>query len=204
MTASPDVIFNTTQIPHLLTILIFLPTAGIAVMAFFHNDIHIKHVAFWTSAAEFCLSLALYAWFDPATHRMQFAEVAQWIQTPPIHYALGIDGISLWLILLTTLLTPICVIASWTAIRTRVREFMIALLVMETTMVGVFCALDMVLFYVFWEMMLIPMYLIIGVWGGPNRIYAAIKFFLFTLTGSFLLLIAIIVGVTTVVELSSA
>src|SRR5438552_4030722 len=127
------------------------------------------------------------------THRMQFADVAQWIRTPPIHYALGIDGISLWLILLTTLLTPICVIASWTAIRTRVREFMIALLVMETTMVGVFCALDIVLFYVFWEMMLIPMYLIIGVWGGPNRIYAAIKFFLFTLTGSFLLLIAIIV-----------
>ena len=193
MTASPDVIFNTTQIPHLLTVLIFLPTAGVAVMAFFQNDTHIKHVAFWTSAAEFGLSLALYAWFDPATHRMQFAEVAQWIRTPPIHYALGIDGISLWLILLTTLLTPICVIASWTAIRTRVREFMIALLVMETTMVGVFCALDMVLFYVFWEMMLIPMYLIIGVWGGPNRIYAAIKFFLFTLSGSFLLLIAIIV-----------
>src|SRR5438552_4343741 len=193
MTASPDVIFNTTQIPHLLTLLIFLPTAGVAVMAFFQNDTHIKHVAFWTSAAEFGLSLALYAWFDPATPRMQFAEVAQWIRTPPIHYALGIDGISLWLILLTTLLTPICVIASWTAIRTRVREFMIALLVMETTMVGVFCALDMVLFYVFWEMMLIPMYLIIGVWGGPNRIYAAIKFFLFTLTGSFLLLIAIIV-----------
>jgi NADH-quinone oxidoreductase subunit M len=193
MTAAPDVIFNTTQIPHLLTLLIFLPTAGVAVMAFFQNDTHIKHVAFWTSAAEFCLSLALYAWFDPATHRMQFAEVAQWIRTPPIHYALGIDGISLWLILLTTLLTPICVIASWTAIQTRVREFMIALLVMETTMVGVFCALDMVLFYVFWEMMLIPMYLIIGVWGGPNRIYAAIKFFLFTLAGSFLLLIAIIV-----------
>jgi NADH-quinone oxidoreductase subunit M len=193
MTALPDVIFNTTQIPHLLTLLIFLPTAGVAVMAFFQNDTHIKHVAFWTSAAEFCLSLALYAWFDPATPRMQFAEVAQWIQTPPIHYALGIDGISLWLILLTTLLTPICIIASWTAIQTRVREFMIALLVMETTMVGVFCALDMVLFYVFWEMMLIPMYLIIGVWGGPNRIYAAIKFFLFTLAGSFLLLIAIIV-----------
>src|SRR5436309_4177301 len=193
MTASPDVIFNTTQIPHLLTLLIFLPTAGVAVMAFFQNDTHIKHVAFWTSAAEFCLSLALYAWFDPATHRMQFAEVAQWIRTPPVRYALGIDGISLWLILLTTLLTPICIVASWTAIKTRVREFMIAMLVMETTMVGVFCALDFVLFYVFWETMLIPMYLLIGVWGGPNRIYAAIKFFLYTLAGSLLLLVSLIV-----------
>src|SRR5438046_9055604 len=93
MTASPDDIFNTTQIPHLLTVLIFLPTAGVAVMAFFQNDTHIKHVAFWTSAAEFCLSLALYAWFDPMTHRMQFAEVAQWIPTPPIHSPLRTTGI---------------------------------------------------------------------------------------------------------------
>jgi NADH-quinone oxidoreductase subunit M len=193
MTTAPDLILNTTALPHLLTLLIFLPLAGVAIMAFFQNPSQIKHVAFWTSGLEFLLSLALYAWFDPTTPRMQFSEVAQWIQAPPIRYAVGIDGISLWLILLTTLLTPICVIASWTSIKTRVREFMIALLVMETTMVGVFCALDFVLFYVFWEMMLIPMYLIIGIWGGPNRIYAAIKFFLFTLAGSFLLLIAIIV-----------
>ncbi|HEY3197570.1 MAG TPA: proton-conducting transporter membrane subunit, partial [Nitrospirales bacterium] len=180
MTTAPDLILNTTALPHLLTLLIFLPLAGVAIMAFFQNPSQIKHVAFWTSGLEFLLSLALYAWFDPTTPRMQFSEVAQWIQAPPIRYAVGIDGISLWLILLTTLLTPICVIASWTSIKTRVREFMIALLVMETTMVGVFCALDFVLFYVFWEMMLIPMYLIIGIWGGPNRIYAAIKFFLFT------------------------
>ena len=193
MTTASGLMLNTTPFPHLLTLLIFLPLAGVGIMTFFRNDSQIKQVAFWTAASEFLLSLVLYAWFDPATPRMQFAEVAQWIRTPPIRYALGIDGISLWLILLTTLLTPICVIASWTAIRSRVREFMIALLVMETTMVGVFCALDFVLFYVFWEMMLIPMYLIIGVWGGPNRIYAAIKFFLFTLAGSFLLLIAIIV-----------
>jgi len=193
MTTASGLMLNTTPVPHLLTLLIFLPLAGVGIMTFFRNDSQIKQVAFWTAASEFLLSLALYAWFDPATPRMQFAEVGQWIRTPPIRYALGIDGISLWLILLTTLLTPICMIASWTAIRSRVREFMIALLVMETTMVGVFCALDFVLFYVFWEMMLIPMYLIIGVWGGPNRIYAAIKFFLFTLAGSFLLLIAIIV-----------
>ncbi len=124
---------------------------------------------------------------------MQFGEVVPWIARPSISYAVGIDGISLWLVLLTTLLTPICVVCSWTAIKSRVREFMIALLVMETAMVGVFCALNFVLFYIFWEAMLIPMYLLIGVWGGPNRIYAAIKFFLYTLAGSLLLLIAIIV-----------
>jgi NADH-quinone oxidoreductase subunit M len=193
MTIMPDVILNTTAIPHLLTLLIFIPVAGVAIMMVFRDDTQIKHVALWTSVLEFFLSLALYAWFDPTTASMQFGEILQWMDTPPIRYALGIDGISLWLILLTTLLTPICVVASWTAIRTRVREFMIALLLMETTMVGVFCALDFVLFYMFWETMLVPMYLIIGVWGGPNRIYAAIKFFLFTLAGSFLLLIAIIV-----------
>ena len=188
-----DVIYNTTALPHLLTLLIFLPVLGVAMMAFVKEEASIKHLAFWTAAVEFLLSLALYFWFDPGTHKMQFGEIAQWISTPPIRYALGIDGISLWLILLTTLLTPICVVASWTAIKTSVREFMIALLVMETAMVGVFCALDFVLFYIFWEAMLIPMYLLIGVWGGPNRIYAAIKFFLFTLAGSFLLLVAIIV-----------
>src|SRR2546425_2071135 len=124
---------------------------------------------------------------------MQFGEVVRWITTPPIRYAVGIDGISLWVVLLTTLLMPICVVCSWTAIKSRVREFMITLLAMETALLGVFCALDFVLFYVFWEAMLIPMYLLIGVWGGPNRIYAAIKFFLYTLAGSLLLLVAIIV-----------
>jgi len=189
----PDVILNTTALPHLLTLLIFLPVLGVVMMAFFREEAAIKHIAFWTAGVEFVLSLLLYFWFDSTTHRMQFGEVAQWITAPLIRYAVGIDGISLWLILLTTLLTPICVVCSWTAIKTRVREFMIALLVMETTMVGVFCALDFVLFYVFWEAMLVPMYLLIGVWGGPNRIYAAVKFFLYTLAGSLLLLVAIIV-----------
>jgi NADH-quinone oxidoreductase subunit M len=188
-----NVILNTTALPHLLTLLIFLPLAGVAMMALFKEETAVKHIAFWTAAAEFVLSLPLYFWFDPATPRMQFAEVAEWITTPPIHYAVGIDGISLWLILLTTLLTPICVVCSWTAIKSRVREFMITLLVMETAMVGVFAALDFVLFYVFWEAMLVPMYLLIGVWGGPNRIYAAVKFFLYTLAGSLLLLVSIIV-----------
>jgi len=188
-----DVILNATALPHLLTLLIVLPLIGVAMMAFFKDDTAVKHVAFWTAGIEFILSLPLYLWFDPARYEMQFGEVVPWITAPPISYAVGIDGISLWLVLLTTLLTPICVVCSWTAIKSRVREFMIALLVMETAMVGVFCALNFVLFYIFWEAMLIPMYLLIGVWGGPNRIYATIKFFLYTLAGSLLLLIAIIV-----------
>jgi NADH-quinone oxidoreductase subunit M len=189
----PDVILNTTALPHLLTLLIALPLIGVAVMAFFKDEASVKHVAFWTAGLEFVLSLPLYFWFDPSRHQMQFGEVVPWITTPSISYAVGIDGISLWLVLLTTLLTPICVVCSWTAITSRMREFMITLLVMETALVGVFCALNFVLFYVFWEAMLIPMYLLIGVWGGPNRIYAAIKFFLYTLAGSLLLLVAIIV-----------
>lgn len=188
-----DVIFNTTALPHLLTLLIALPLMGVAMMAFFKDDAAAKRIAFWTTAIEFLLSLPLYLWFDPSTSHMQFVEVVPWITNPPISYAVGLDGISLWLVLLTTLLTPICVVCSWTAITSRAREFMIALLVMETAMVGVFCALDFVLFYVFWEAMLIPMYLLIGVWGGANRVYAAIKFFLYTLAGSLLLLVAIIV-----------
>src|SRR5207247_4176719 len=188
-----NIILNTTELPQLLSLLILLPVVGVAVIAFFKDETAIKHVAFWTAALEFLLSVPLYLWFEPQRSQMQFGEVAEWITTPPVRYALGIDGISLCLILLTTLLTPICIVASWTAIKTRLREFMIAMLVMETTMVGVFCALDFVLFYVFWEAMLIPMYLLIGVWGGPNRIYAAIKFFLYTLAGSLLLLVAIIV-----------
>src|SRR2546425_304238 len=178
-----DVILNTTPLPHLLTLVILLPLVGVAMMAFVKDEAAVKHVAFWTTGLGFALSLPLYLWFDPATHRMQFGEVVQWISTPPIRYAVGIDGISLWLVLLTTLLMPICVVCSWTAIKSRVREFMITLLAMETALLGVFCALDFVLFYVFWEAMLIPMYLLIGVWGGPNRIYAAIKFFLYTLAG---------------------
>jgi NADH-quinone oxidoreductase subunit M len=124
---------------------------------------------------------------------MQFVEHVAWITSPPIHYSLGIDGISLPLELMTAALMPLCVLVSWNAITTRVRTFMAVLLAMETAMLGVFAALDFVLFYVFWEAMLIPMYLLIGVWGGPNRLYAAIKFFLYTLAGSVLLLVAILV-----------
>ena len=122
----------------------------------------------------------------------QFTESAAWIPALKINYAVGIDGISLLLVLLTTLIMPLCVLASWRYIQTRVKEFMICLLIMETAMVGVFCALDFVLFFVFWEAMLIPMALLIGVWGGPRKIYAALKFFIYTMAGSVLLLVAII------------
>ncbi|MGH7164826.1 MAG: NADH-quinone oxidoreductase subunit M [Nitrospiraceae bacterium] len=175
-----------------LTVVVFLPLAG-AVVAFLVKEALVRYAALAFALADFLLSLPLWYLFDPATPRMQFAERVVWIASPQISYSVGLDGISLPLLLLTALLTPVCIVASWTAIQSRVREFMAVLLVMETAMLGVFVALDFVLFYVFWESMLIPMYLIIGAWGGPNRLYAAVKFFLYTLTGSVLLLVAILV-----------
>ena len=137
-------------------------------------------------------SLQLWSAFDPTTSRFQLTEFAHWIPALKINYAVGIDGISLLLVLLTTLIMPLCVLASWRYIQTRVKEFMICLLIMETAMVGVFCALDFILFFVFWEAMLIPMALLIGIWGGPRKIYAALKFFIYTMSGSVFLLVAII------------
>lgn len=176
----------------ILTSLIFLPLVGAAVI-FFIKEAAIRWVALAVSLAEFVISLPLWLAFDPSVAGMQFTEHVTWVTFPPISYSLGVDGISMPLVLLTTLITPFCVLTSWRAIEVRLREFMAVLLVMETAMIGVFVSLDFVLFYVFWEVMLIPMYLLIGVWGGPNRIYAAIKFFLYTLAGSLLLLIAIVV-----------
>ncbi len=174
-----------------LTCLIFLPLAGAMALAIL-TDRAARWVALGVALVEFALSLPLWFLFDPATEAMQFTEHARWIASPPIHYDLGIDGISLPMILLTTFLTPFCLLVSWRAIESRVRLFLATILVMETAMIGVFAALDFVLFYIFWEAMLIPMYLLIGVWGGPNRVYAAIKFFLYTLLGSVLLLVAIL------------
>lgn len=175
-----------------ITLVVFLPLVGVAGILAAKEDAA-KWVAFGVSSLVFLVSLPLWATFDDATPSMQFVEKHHWIASPPINYAVGVDGISLPLVLMTTFLTPLCVLVSWTAVETRVKEFMISLLVMETATVGVFVALDFVLFYVFWETMLIPMYLLIGVWGGPNRVYAAMKFFLYTLAGSILLLVAIIV-----------
>lgn len=175
-----------------ITLVVLLPLVGVAGVLAAKEEMA-KWVTFGVSSLVFLVSLPLWATFDDATPAMQFVEKYHWIASPSINYAVGVDGISLPLVLMTTFLTPLCVLVSWTAVETRVKEFMISLLVMETATVGVFVALDFVLFYVFWETMLIPMYLLIGVWGGPNRVYAAMKFFLYTLAGSVLLLVAIIV-----------
>ncbi len=179
---------------HLLSLLIWLPiVAGGLVIGTGerHADLARK-LALGFSIAVFLLSIPLYTQFDAASAAMQFTEHASWVSRLNIYYALGVDGISMPLILLTTLLTVVVIIAGWRAITTRVAQYMAAFLMMEGLMIGVFAALDAVLFYVFWEAMLIPMFLIIGMWGGPNRIYATIKFFLYTLTGSLLMLVALL------------
>lgn len=176
----------------LLSVLIFGPLAAAIVAAFLRGE---RVLRWWTLVATLGLaglSLPLYARFDVTTAAFQFGEHAPWIPWLNIHYTLGVDGLGLLLVLLTTLIMPLCVLASWRYIASRVKEFMICLLVMEGAMVGVFCALDFVLFFVFWEAMLIPMALLIGVWGGPRRVYAALKFFIYTMAGSVLLLVAII------------
>jgi NADH-quinone oxidoreductase subunit M len=194
----------------LLTLVIFLPLVGVLFILVLRGEEaavarNARWIALWTSLIDLLLSLALWAYFDPSRADFQFVEVARWLPGFHIAYHLGIDGISLFFVLLSTFLTPICIVASWASITTRVKEYMIAFLAMETLMVGMFCALDFVLFYIFFEGVLIPMFLIIGVWGGPRRVYAAFKFFLYTLLGSVLMLLAILtiyyqVGSTDIVE----
>jgi NADH-quinone oxidoreductase subunit M len=177
----------------ILSLIIFIPLVG-AVILLFLNKTNADLLRGWTltvSAVTFILSLPLWFRFDPAEAGMQFVERATWIESLGIQYYLGIDGISLWLVLLTTFLTVICVAASWT-IEKRVREYMFFFLTLETGMIGALVALDLFLFYIFWEVMLIPMYFLIGVWGGADRIYAAVKFFIYTMVGSVLMLVAIL------------
>ncbi len=174
-----------------LTLLIVVPLAGAAALCLV-KETSVRMVALGITLADLLISLPLWWLFDASSGQMQFTERAVWITAPPIHYSLGLDGISLPLVLMTTVLMPLCVLISWRSVETRLRSFMAMLLIMEGAMIGVFVALDFVLFYVFWEAMLIPMYLLIGVWGGSNRLYAAIKFFLYTLAGSVLLLVAIL------------
>jgi NADH-quinone oxidoreductase subunit M len=183
------------QLP-ILSILIFFPVAGIVFLLFLNkeNKRGLKIATMAIALAEFCFSLPLWFSFNGQTAAMQFVERRDWLPTYGISYYVGVDGFSLLLILLTTLLTPICVLATWEDIQHRVKEFMICLLALMSGMIGVFVSLDLFLFYVFWEVMLIPMYLLIGVWGNPaRRVYAAIKFFLFTMFGSLLMLVAILV-----------
>jgi NADH-quinone oxidoreductase subunit M len=182
----------------LLSLVIFLPLAGAAFILLIRGEPEVvaqnaRAVALWTSTITFLLSLLIWSNFDTASHEFQMVERAEWFVGFNINYHVGVDGISLWFVILSTLLTMLCVISSWHSIRTRIKEFMVAFLIMDTFMVGVFCALDMVLFYLFFEGILIPMFLIIGIWGGPNRVYSAFKFFLYTFLGSVLFLVAILV-----------
>ncbi|MCI0372719.1 MAG: NADH-quinone oxidoreductase subunit M, partial [candidate division NC10 bacterium] len=173
--------------------LIFLPAAGAALLLLLPRErlSLLRGLAVAVTAADFILCILLYARFDPAEAGMQFVEEAAWIPRLGIQYLLGVDGISLPLILLTAFLGVVVAAASLPWIQTRVKEYYICLLLLQTGMLGVFAALDLILFYIFWEAMLIPMYFLIGVWGGPRRIYATIKFFLFTMAGSVLMLLAI-------------
>ncbi len=180
----------------ILTVVTFLPIVGAIVLLFMDKDNYpaLRTVALVFAVIEFIVSLPLFFLFDSGTHHMQFQEVVPWIQSYGITYHLGIDGISLLLVLLTTFLTVLCVLSTFSAVQTRVKEFMIAFLFLETGMLGALVALDLVLFYIFWEVMLVPMYLLIGIWGDPKRrIYAAVKFFIYTMVGSVLMLVAILV-----------
>jgi NADH-quinone oxidoreductase subunit M len=185
-----------SHIPY-LSLLTFLPTVGAILILTIRGEPGVvarnaRNVAMWTATINFVLSLFVWINFDKTTAAFQFVEEAQWMPAFGITYKLGVDGISMLFVLLTTLLTPICVLASWESIQTRVKEYMISFLIMETFMIGMFCALDLVVFYIFFEAVLIPMFVIIGVWGGPRRVYAAFKFFLYTLAGSVLMLLAIL------------
>jgi NADH-quinone oxidoreductase subunit M len=179
---------------HLLSLLIFLPTAGAALLLLFPESQGkaAKWFALCLSVAEFGLSIPLWTRFDISQGGFQFIEKMTWIPALGISYTVGIDGISLVLILLTTVLTPVSLLFSVTHVEKSVRGFSIAFLVLETGMIGTLAALDLALFYVFWEVMLVPMYFIIGIWGGQRRIYAAMKFFLFTMAGSLLMFLAIL------------
>ena len=181
----------------LLSLITWLPMAGALVILSIRGDektiaSNARWTALWTSLIVLVVSLVIWIKFDRAEAGFQFVENVAWLPEYKVGYKMGIDGISVLFVLLSTVLTPICILASWESIQTKVREFMIAFLILETMMVGMFCALDFVVFYMFFEAVLIPMYLIIGVWGGPRRVYAAVKFFLFTLTGSVLMLLALL------------
>ncbi|MGE4313665.1 MAG: NADH-quinone oxidoreductase subunit M [Pseudobdellovibrionaceae bacterium] len=198
----------------LLSLMIFLPLVGVFFIAMIQGDDKVKarnakYAALYTSSFVFILSLLLLVRFDPAGG-MQFVEHKDWLGGENgVSYHLGVDGISLFFVVLSAFLTPICVLASWKSVKTRVKEYMIAFLALETFMIGTFCALDTILFYVFFEGVLIPMFIIIGVWGGARRVYSAFKFFLYTLLGSVLMLVALLVlynqtGTTDMVTLMQA
>ncbi|NVJ93677.1 MAG: NADH-quinone oxidoreductase subunit M [Methylocystaceae bacterium] len=180
----------------LLSVITFLPLVGVAmILLLVRGDVKddsksAKQIALLTSVATFLISLGVWTGFDTTTSDFQFIEKAEWLPGVGVNYHMGIDGISMLFVLLSTLLTPVCILSAWEAVTKRAKEYMISFLILETMMIGMFCALDMMLFYIFFEGVLIPMFIIIGVWGGQNRIYAAFKLFLYTLLGSVLMLVA--------------
>ena len=184
------------NIPHITSIVIFLPAAGIILTLLARTETQIKWAALLATSVTFLLSLGLYIGFDPSVSTVdapQLSDVAQWFPTSfDVKYFVGIDGLNLLLILLTTLLGPIVILSSWTYIQKNHKAYYTLLLILQTGVTGVFASFDMLLFYVFFELTLIPMYFIIGLWGGENRIYAALKFVLYTLVGSLLMLVALI------------
>ncbi|RMF50800.1 MAG: NADH-quinone oxidoreductase subunit M [Anaerolineae bacterium] len=181
---------------HPLNLVTFFPILGVLVILFLKQEQKnaIRWVALVTSLITFGISVAVLAQFDAANPDLQLSLNLPWIQVAGwnIHYYMAVDGLSILLLMLTTFLTPISILSTWTAIEDRVKDFMIFFLLLEVGMTGVFLAQDLFLFYIFWEFTLVPMYFLIGIWGGPNRMYAAIKFFLYTMAGSILMLLAIL------------
>src|SRR5450432_569149 len=179
----------------ILSVVTFLPAIGALMIYLIRGDDdaarrNARWIALWTTLVTFAVSLLLVWRFDPSVTDFQFVEKTSWLASG-ITYHMGVDGISLPFVILTTALMPFCIIASWKSVTMRVREYMMAFMILEALMIGTFSALDLVLFYLFFEGGLIPMFLIIGIWGGPRRVYAAFKFFLYTFTGSVLMLLAI-------------
>jgi len=187
-----NVILNQLDYP-ILSLTVFLPVLGALLLLFMRNATVIRLTTLLMTFVTFFASVPLLSHFDKTTYKMQFVEKSAWIPSWGINYFIGIDGISILFIMLTTLLSILCVLVSWKSVSAKVKEFHIAILVLETGMLGVFVALDFFLFYVFWEAMLIPMFILIGVFGGQNRVYASMKFFLYTLVGSLLMLVGIVV-----------
>ena len=204
------------SMPPILSIMIFLPLVCALMVALVRGENgdeaivekNIKHLTLFSTIFVFVFALFMYHNFSTTAQGFQFEEKAQWLASLGINYHLGVDGISVFFVLLSAFLMPICVLASWNSVKVRVKEYMIAFLVLESFMIGTFTSLDAVLFYVFFEGVLIPMYLIIGIWGGPRRVYASYKFFLYTLLGSVLMLIALMfmavkAGTTDIPELAA-
>ena len=187
-----DIIYNSLNYP-ILSLVTFLPLLGALFILVIRNEALIKWFALATTFGTFIVSLPIYKYFDKTTYKMQFVEDYSWITTWNINYRVGVDGISVLFIILVAILSILCVSVSWKAIQKKTKAFFVSILVLETAMIGIFISLNAFLFYLFWELTLIPMFLLIGVWGGPKRIYSAVKFVLFMVAGSVFMLVGIII-----------